>query len=115
LYAPLSHSTHTTYRLRSDQLECSTTALLLHDRKAVYYLSPEFLIGRTLDNYLLSLGLKEQYTEGINRLGFNMKDFLAQERDAGLSNGSLGRLAACYIDSSASQELPMWGYGLRYK
>lgn len=44
-----------------------------------------------------------------------MEDILAQERDAGLGNGGLGRLAACYLDSGASQELPLWGYGLRYK
>jgi glucan phosphorylase len=63
----------------------------------------------------LNLGLKEQYTEGVNKLGFNMEDLLEQERDAALGNGGLGRLAACYLDSSASQELPVWGYGLRYK
>ena len=44
-----------------------------------------------------------------------MEDILEQERDAGLGNGGLGRLAACYLDSGASQELPLWGYGLRYK
>lgn len=83
--------------------------------KRAYYLSLEFLMGRALDNALLNLGLKQQYTEGIDKLGFNMEDLLAQERDAGLGNGGLGRLAACYLDSSASQELPVWGYGLRYR
>ncbi|EMD35202.1 glycosyltransferase family 35 protein [Gelatoporia subvermispora B] len=83
--------------------------------KRAYYLSLEFLMGRTLDNALLNLGLKEQYSDGINKLGFNLEDLLEQERDAGLGNGGLGRLAACYLDSSASQELPVWGYGLRYK
>lgn len=72
-------------------------------------------MGRALDNALLNLGLKEQYTDGVDKLGFSMEDLLAQERDAGLGNGGLGRLAACYLDSSASQELPVWGYGLRYK
>jgi glycogen phosphorylase len=77
--------------------------------KRAYYLSLEFLMGRTLDNALLNLGLKEQYNEGTNKLGFNLEDLLAQERDAALGNGGLGRLAACYLDSSASQELPLWG------
>lgn len=72
-------------------------------------------MGRTFDNALLNLGLKSQYNEGINELGFNLEDLLEQERDAGLGNGGLGRLAACYLDSSASQELPVWGYGLRYR
>lgn len=56
-----------------------------------------------------------EYTDSLNALGFNIEDILVQERDAGLGNGGLGRLAACYLDSSASQELPVWGYGLRYK
>ncbi|PIL26155.1 hypothetical protein GSI_11910 [Ganoderma sinense ZZ0214-1] len=83
--------------------------------KRAYYLSLEFLMGRTLDNALLNLGLKEKYQDGMDRLGFNLEDLIDQERDAGLGNGGLGRLAACYLDSSASQELPVWGYGLRYK
>ena len=83
--------------------------------KRAYYLSLEFLMGRTLDNALLNLGMKEKYQDGIDKLGFNLEDLLDQERDAGLGNGGLGRLAACYLDSSSSQELPLWGYGLRYK
>lgn len=83
--------------------------------KRAYYLSLEFLMGRTLDNALLNLSLKEQYTAGVETLGFNMEDLLEKERDAALGNGGLGRLAACYLDSSASQELPVWGYGLRYQ
>ncbi|KAF9447389.1 glycosyltransferase family 35 protein [Macrolepiota fuliginosa MF-IS2] len=83
--------------------------------KRAYYLSLEFLMGRTLDNALLNLGLKDQYNDGVQQLGFNMEDILEKERDAALGNGGLGRLAACYLDSSASQELPVWGYGLRYQ
>ncbi|KAL0952886.1 hypothetical protein HGRIS_007105 [Hohenbuehelia grisea] len=83
--------------------------------KRAYYLSLEFLMGRTLDNALLNLGLKSQYKDGIKELGFSLEDILEQERDAALGNGGLGRLAACYLDSSASQDLPLWGYGLRYK
>ncbi|KAJ8494788.1 hypothetical protein ONZ45_g13120 [Pleurotus djamor] len=86
--------------------------------KRAYYLSLEFLMGRTLDNaseQLLNLGLKDKYKDGIQQLGFSLEDILEQERDAALGNGGLGRLAACYLDSSASQDLPVWGYGLRYK
>jgi starch phosphorylase len=83
--------------------------------KRAYYLSLEFLMGRALDNALLNLGLKDKYSNGVDKLGFSLEDLLGQERDAALGNGGLGRLAACYLDSSASQELPVWGYGLRYK
>jgi starch phosphorylase len=83
--------------------------------KRAYYLSLEFLMGRALDNALLNLGLKDRYSNGVDKLGFSLEDLLGQERDAALGNGGLGRLAACYLDSSASQELPVWGYGLRYK
>ncbi|KLO16468.1 glycosyltransferase family 35 protein [Schizopora paradoxa] len=83
--------------------------------KRAYYLSLEFLMGRTLDNALLNLGLKQKYNEGVEKLGFNLEDIVDCERDAALGNGGLGRLAACYLDSSATQELPVWGYGLRYK
>jgi glycogen phosphorylase len=68
-------------------------------------------MGRALDN----LDLKPKFAEGVQQLGFSLEDLLAEERDAGLGNGGLGRLAACYLDSSASQELPIWGYGLRYQ
>lgn len=72
-------------------------------------------MGRTFDNALLNLGLKDKYREGVDKLGFNLEDVLDEERDAALGNGGLGRLAACYMDSSSSQELPVWGYSLRYK
>ncbi|KAH8114838.1 glycosyltransferase family 35 protein [Phellopilus nigrolimitatus] len=84
-------------------------------QKRAYYFSLEFLMGRTLDNALLNLGLKNEFSESANKLGFNLEDLIDCERDAALGNGGLGRLAACYLDSSASTELPMWGYGLRYK
>ncbi|RXW24223.1 hypothetical protein EST38_g1632 [Candolleomyces aberdarensis] len=83
--------------------------------KRAYYLSLEFLMGRTLDNALLNLGLKEEYRDGVKKLGFSIEDILDKERDAALGNGGLGRLAACYLDSGSSTELPLWGYGLRYK
>jgi starch phosphorylase len=72
-------------------------------------------MGRTLSNALLNLGLLDNYSSSLSSLGFSLEDVLVQERDAALGNGGLGRLAACYLDSSATQELPVWGYGLRYK
>ncbi|WVO18296.1 hypothetical protein L204_106011 [Cryptococcus depauperatus] len=82
--------------------------------KRVYYLSIEWLIGRSLDNAVLNLGMRNTYEEANRKLGFNFEDLLNEERDAGLGNGGLGRLAACYIDSMATLNLPGWGYGLRY-
>jgi starch phosphorylase len=72
-------------------------------------------MGRTLSNALLNLGLLDSYNSSLSSLGFSLEDIIVQERDAALGNGGLGRLAACYLDSSATQELPVWGYGLRYK
>jgi len=83
--------------------------------KRAYYLCIEYLMGRTFDNALLNLGLKPAYNEGLHTLGYNLSDLLNEERDAALGNGGLGRLAACYMDSSSSQDLPVWGYSLRYK
>ncbi|CAH7685569.1 putative glycogen phosphorylase [Phakopsora pachyrhizi] len=83
--------------------------------KRVYYLSLEFLMGRALDNALLNLGLKKEYSEAIEALGFRLEDLLEYERDAGLGNGGLGRLASCYMDSLSTTGIPAWGYGLRYQ
>ncbi|KAM0484400.1 hypothetical protein ACHAPX_001823 [Trichoderma viride] len=85
------------------------------DTKRVYYLSLEFLMGRTLDNAMLNVGLKNVAKEGLSELGFRIEDIITQEHDAGLGNGGLGRLAACFLDSLASLNYPAWGYGLRYR
>ncbi|KAF9916281.1 Non-essential glycogen phosphorylase [Lobosporangium transversale] len=82
--------------------------------KRVYYLSLEFLLGRSMDNALLNMGLKETYGKGIEQLGFHMEDVIESEVDAALGNGGLGRLAACFMDSLATLDYPAWGYGLRY-
>ncbi|KAG0071763.1 Non-essential glycogen phosphorylase [Linnemannia elongata] len=84
------------------------------DPKRVYYLSLEFLLGRSMDNALLNMGLKGTYDKSIEKLGFNMEDVIESEVDAALGNGGLGRLAACYMDSLATLDYPAWGYGLRY-
>ncbi|KAK4692492.1 glycogen phosphorylase, partial [Phenoliferia sp. Uapishka_3] len=83
--------------------------------KRVYYFSLEFLMGKSLDNALLNLTVKDQYNQSIKSLGFQMEDILDAERDAGLGNGGLGRLAACYMDSLSTLNIPAWGYGLRYQ
>ncbi|RPA86076.1 glycogen phosphorylase-like protein [Ascobolus immersus RN42] len=85
------------------------------DQKRVYYLSLEFLMGRTLDNAMLNCGVKDVVRSGIGELGFRIEDAIDQERDAALGNGGLGRLAACFLDSLATLNFPAWGYGLRYK
>lgn len=85
------------------------------DPKRVYYLSAEFLLGRALSNNLLSLGLYDTAQNVLGRMGLHMGDLLDQERDAGLGNGGLGRLAACYLDSMATLGLPAYGYGIRYE
>ncbi|CAO3683928.1 unnamed protein product [Rhizopus stolonifer] len=83
--------------------------------KRCYYLSMEFLIGRALDNALHCLKMKDAYKQSIKDLGFSLEDLIEQERDAALGNGGLGRLAACYMDATATLDYPTWGYGLRYQ
>ncbi|KAK0629643.1 glycosyl transferase [Bombardia bombarda] len=85
------------------------------DSKRVYYLSLEFLMGRALDNAMLNIGQKDLAKAGLADLGFRIEDIIQQEHDAGLGNGGLGRLAACFLDSLASLNYPAWGYGLRYR
>jgi glycogen phosphorylase len=83
--------------------------------KRIYYLSMEFLIGRSLANNVTNLLLESIATKVIKKTGFEWLDLLEQEPDAGLGNGGLGRLAACFIDSMATMQLPAMGYGLRYE
>ncbi|KAG8852598.1 Non-essential glycogen phosphorylase [Tulasnella sp. 330] len=111
-YRAMAHS------VRDDLIVNWNDTQMHYTRKApkrAYYFSLEFLMGRTLDNALLNLGLKDQYRKATNKLGFeDFEELIECERDAALGNGGLGRLAACYIDSSSTCELPLWGYGLRY-
>ncbi len=85
-----------------------------HHKKA-YYLSMEFLIGRSLTNNLLNLGIETETEQAMYDLGLNLEEIEEAERDAGLGNGGLGRLAACFMDSCATLQLPVMGYGLRYE
>ncbi|CAR26985.1 ZYRO0C06050p [Zygosaccharomyces rouxii] len=95
--------------------------------KRVYYLSLEFLMGRALDNALINMSSNDKLAntgdntsrgfvkKGLDDLGFNLENVLKKEPDAGLGNGGLGRLAACFVDSMATKNIPAWGYGLRYE
>ena len=85
------------------------------DSRRVAYLSLEFLMGRLLRNALLNLGIEDETTEALERLGLDLEDVYDRERDAGLGNGGLGRLAACFLDSCATLALPVTGYGIRYQ
>lgn len=87
----------------------------LNDTRAVHYFSAEFLMGRLLSNNMHNFGVFEQAQEALTELGVNLTDVLEEEPDMALGNGGLGRLAACYIDSLATLELPAIGYGLHYE
>jgi starch phosphorylase len=82
--------------------------------KRVYYFSLEFLIGRTLGNSILNLKVEHNLAKALHELGLNLEEVREAELDAGLGNGGLGRLAACYLDSLATLEIPAYGYGIRY-
>ncbi len=86
-----------------------------NDTKRVYYLSMEFLIGRTLLNGMLNLGIFEECREVLQELGLDLDQIADLEFDAALGNGGLGRLAACFLDSMATLRLPGYGYGIRYE
>ncbi|MEN8232992.1 MAG: glycogen/starch/alpha-glucan family phosphorylase, partial [Thermodesulfobacteriota bacterium] len=84
-------------------------------KKRVYYLSLEFLIGRTLGNALINLGLYDEVDAALKSLGYDLDEIREIEEDAALGNGGLGRLAACFMDSMATLGLPAYGYGIRYE
>lgn len=83
--------------------------------KRVYYLSLEFLMGRTLGNSLINLGLMDECYKAMHELGYSLEQIRDIEWDAGLGNGGLGRLAACFLDSMATLGIPGYGYGIRYE
>ena len=86
-----------------------------NDVKRVYYLSMEFLIGRLLTNNLINLGIYDEYKLALDELGHDIHELEETEVEAGLGNGGLGRLAACFLDSIASLGIPGYGYGIRYE
>jgi starch phosphorylase len=83
--------------------------------RLVSYLSAEFLLGPQLGANLIDLDIFDEMKQAVEELGFNFDQIIAQEEEPGLGNGGLGRLAACYIDSLASQQIPAIGYGIRYE
>jgi len=97
-----------------DQWMVSTRAMHAASAKRVYYLSLEFLIGRLLRDALTNLGLNEEMRTALESFGVDLADIEELEPDAALGNGGLGRLAACFMESLASLDLPACGYGIRY-
>ena len=85
------------------------------DSRRVYYLSMEFLIGRTLSNAMIAEGIYGLAQEALSELNVDLEEVLEKEVDPGLGNGGLGRLAACFMDSIATLGLPGMGYGIRYE
>ena len=85
------------------------------DPKRVYYLSMEYLVGRSLSNYLVNLDFKHDFYRALKELGIQLEALEESDIEAGLGNGGLGRLAACYLDSMATLGIPAFGYGIRYE
>ncbi len=110
---------HAIAQLAREQLSRRWVATDATDRAAgarrVYYLSMEFLMGRTLGNAMAALGLQGEMAERAQAHAQGLEDIAAREADAALGNGGLGRLAACFLDSMATLELPSFGYGIRYE
>ena len=110
------HSFALTTRARLiDQWIASRKAQDTQKTKRISYLSLEFLVGRTLGNYLINLGLYDHAHRALRELGYCLEDIEDAELDAGLGNGGLGRLAACFMDSLATLGIPACGYGIRYE
>jgi starch phosphorylase len=108
----------TAYSMRDRIIEYwNDTQNLFHGTKTkmIYYLSIEFLLGRSLQNAMLNMDMENKFTEALSNLGYKLEDLYDEEIDAALGNGGLGRLAACFLDSMATMNLPAWGYGLRYQ
>jgi starch phosphorylase len=98
-----------------DAMRASERRYTDQDAKRLYYLSMEFLMGRALGNNLTNLGLYEDAKSILAELGADLEELAAGERDAALGNGGLGRLAACFLDSLATLDMPGFGYGINYE
>ena len=117
---------HTTMEGRYDALALTIKDRIIHQwdisrkvqqsqkAKRVYYLSLEFLMGRAMTNNINNMGLQNEVTKALKNLGYTYEELADVEPDAGLGNGGLGRLAACFLDSLATLEIPSFGYGIRY-
>jgi len=134
----LSFASHLEYSLSKDQYTATnrdlylSLALAARDRlierwvktqqkyytgdvKRVYYLSAEYLMGRVLTSNLINLGMYDETRRAMEELSINVEELAGEEPDMGLGNGGLGRLAACFLDSLATLEIPAMGYGIRYE
>ena len=117
---------HTTMQGRYDALAYAIRDRIIHQwdisrktqqaakAKRVYYLSLEFLMGRAMTNNITNMGLQDEVAKALKDLGYTYEELADVEPDAGLGNGGLGRLAACFLDSLATLEIPSFGYGIRY-
>ena len=101
--------------MMSHEYAAFTNAAESQNKKTVYYLCMEFLMGRSLKNTLYNLGLTDVMTKSLQGLNIKIENIYEQEPDAGLGNGGLGRLAACFLDGLATQDYPAMGYSLRYE
>lgn len=101
--------------MMSHEYTAFTNAAETQNKKTVYYLCMEFLMGRSLKNTLYNLGLTDVMTKALQGLNIKIENIYEQEPDAGLGNGGLGRLAACFLDGLATQNYPAMGYSLRYE
>lgn len=102
-------------RILKRWLKTLETYYIYGNDKVVYYLSAEFLMGRHLGNSLINLHLHEKVRQAVEESGLDLDEILEHEPDPGLGNGGLGRLAACFVDSLATLEVPAVGYGIRYE
>jgi starch phosphorylase len=112
VYLALTHAIRD--RLIEKWMETEDRYARINPRR-VYYLSMEFLIGRSLGNVLVNLGIIEECRQAVADMGFDLEDVRDQESDAALGNGGLGRLAACFLDSMATLGIPGFGYGIYYE
>jgi len=112
LYMAVSYSVRDRLQHREHR---TMNAVFENDVRLVSYLSAEFLMGPQLGVNLIAMNIFKEMKQAIEELGFNFDEIIAQEAEPGLGNGGLGRLAACYIDSLAAQQIPAIGYGIRYE
>jgi glycogen phosphorylase len=113
LYMALAYTVRD--RLLQRWINTTETYLKQQKPKIVCYLSAEFLLGPRLGNCLINLGIYDRVREAIEEFGLDLNEVLEQEAEPGLGNGGLGRLAACYLDSLATLEIPAIGYGIHYE
>jgi glycogen phosphorylase len=107
----------TAYSVRDrliEQLNDSNEYFNWKNCKRVYYLSLEFLLGRMLQNSLVNIDMEKKYKDALTDIGFQLEEIYEEEVDPALGNGGLGRLAACFMDSLATLDIPAMGYGIRY-